>query len=72
MEITYLNSLLLPMGKLRPRKDGDVARVTKAEVEPGSCSQHLDLGLGSKPSFTSSPPHPRSPSMDTSLLQRPH
>lgn len=39
MEITYSNFLNLPMGKLRPRKDGDKARVTKTELGPDICSQ---------------------------------
>lgn len=44
-EITYSNHPLLPMGTLRPRKDGDVARVTKAELRPGTCSQCLHLAM---------------------------
>lgn len=59
MEITYSNFLILPMVKLRPRKDGDKARVTKTV---------RNLGLDFTPSFTSVCPHARSLSMDISLL----
>lgn len=39
-EITYSDRPLLPVGKRRLGKDGDMARVTEAELQPG-----VDLAL---------------------------